>query len=100
MTSRQWMVMLMNVGWKTGWIIGVARKTDGRIDPEEYGVAIPDMSLALNAVRRLVGRAPETHIWVKEPMLGDEMALESGAVRRRDAETVGAEGFELHRLPR
>jgi hypothetical protein len=99
-TLRQWTVMLMSAGWKTGWIIGVARKTDGRIDAEEYGVAIPDMSLALNAVRRLVGRAPETHVWGKEPMLGEGEALEPGAIHRRDAETKGAEGFELRRLSR
>ena len=78
-TLRQWTVMLMSAGWKTGWIIGVARKTDGRIDAEEYGVAIPDMSLALNAVRRLVGRAPETHVWVKEPRAGRHPSA-----RRRD----------------
>ena len=91
--------MLMNAGWKTGWIIGVARKTDGRIDAEEYGVAIADMSLALNAVRRLVGRAPETHVWVKEPMLGEGIALEPGAVHRRDAEAASQEGFRLQRPP-
>lgn len=94
------MVMLMHADLNTGWIIGVARKTDGRIDAEEYGVAIADMSLALSAVRRLVGRAPETHVWVKEPMLGGGDALEPGAVRRREAEMAGAENLTSGRARR
>ena len=87
------MVMLMH----TGWIIGVARKTGGRIDAEEYGVAIADMVLALNAVRRLIGRAPETHVWVKEPMLEEGQELEPGGVHRRDGDMPDAEGRWLRR---
>jgi hypothetical protein len=94
------MVTHMQTSSHTGWVVGVARKTDGRIDAEEYGVAIADMGLALNAVRRLVGRAPETHVWVKEPMLGEGEALEPGAVHRRDAEMAGAKGFALRRASR
>jgi hypothetical protein len=33
-------------------------------------------------------------------MLGEGEALEPGAIHRRDAETKGAEGFELRRLSR
>jgi hypothetical protein len=74
----------MQTGWQTGWIIGVARKTGGRIDAEEYGVAIADMATALNAVRRLVGRAPETHAWVMGPLIAGAADLEPGRIRRRD----------------
>jgi hypothetical protein len=74
----------MQTGWQTGWIIGVARKTGGRIEAEEYGVAIADMAMALNAVRRLVGRAPETHAWVMGPLFADAVELEPGRIRRRD----------------
>jgi hypothetical protein len=70
---------------QTGWIIGVARKTGRRIDTEEYGVTILDMTMALNAVRRLVGRAPDTHVWVKEPLAGKGAELTPGSIRRRDA---------------
>jgi hypothetical protein len=73
-------------GWdmQAGWIIGVARKTGWGIDTEEYGVAILDMTMALNAVRRLVGRAPEVHVWVKEPLAGKGGELAPGGIQRRD----------------
>jgi hypothetical protein len=80
---------------QTGWIIGVARKTGGRIDAEEYGVAIADMAMALNAVRRLVGRAPETHAWIKGPLLADGSELEPGGIRRRDSDIDGTAGPTL-----
>jgi hypothetical protein len=74
-------------GWdmQAGWIIGVARKTGWGIDTEEYGVAILDMTMALNAVRRLVGRAPEVHVWVKKPLAGKGGELTPGGIQRRDA---------------
>jgi hypothetical protein len=59
---------------QAGWIIGVARKTGGRIDAKEYRVAIGDTTTALNAVRRLVGRTPECHVWVKGPLSADDAA--------------------------
>ncbi len=71
---------------QAGWIVGVARKTGGRIDAEEYGVAIADMAMALNADRRLVGRGPESHVWVKGPLLADAADLAPGGVRRRDSD--------------
>jgi hypothetical protein len=67
---------------QAGWIVGVARKIGRRIDTEEYGVAILDLTLALKAVQRPVGRAPETHVWVKEPLVG---AIVPGDIQRRDA---------------
>lgn len=70
---------------QAGWIIGVARKTRGRIDTEEYGVAILDMTMALNAVRLLVGRAPEIHVWVKEPLAGKAEGLVASDIQCRDA---------------
>jgi hypothetical protein len=70
---------------QAGWIVGVARKTGGRIDAEEYGVAIGDMTMALNAVRRLVGRGPDSHAWVKGPLLADAEQLEPGSICRRDS---------------
>ena len=94
------MVMLMQTSWHTGWIIGVARRIDGRIDAEEYGVAIADMSVALKTVRRLVGRAPETHVWIKEPMLREGQSLEPGAVRRRDADMQDSAEFAPRRASR
>jgi hypothetical protein len=72
----------------SGWIIGVARKAGGRIDAEDYAVAIPDMTLALNAVRRLVGRAPDIHVWVKEPLLAEPLEIEPGSVHRQDMPRV------------
>jgi hypothetical protein len=74
----------------TGWIIGVARRAGGRIDAEDYAVAIPDMTLALNAVRRLVGRTPDIHVWVKEPFLAEASEIEAGNVRRGDMPRAGA----------
>lgn len=85
---------------QTGWIIGVARKTGGRIDAEEYGVAIADMAMALNAVRRLVGRAPETHAWVMGPLLADGAELELGGIRRRDSGLPDTAGPTLRRASR
>ena len=70
---------------QAGWIIGVAKRSGRRIDTQEYGVAILDMTMALNAVRRLVGRAPETHVWVKEPLAGKVEGLAPGGIQCRDA---------------
>jgi hypothetical protein len=69
---------------QNGWIIGVARRAGGRIDAEDYAVAIPDMTLALNAVRRLVGRTPDIHVWVKERLLPGTSEIEAGGIRRWD----------------
>jgi len=73
-----------------GWIIGVARKADGRIDAEDYAVAIVDMTMALKAVRARVGRAPDVHVWVKERLLEAAPNLPSGSIRRWDAAHDGA----------
>jgi hypothetical protein len=75
---------------QNGWIIGVARRTGGRIDTEDYAVAIPDMTLALNAVRRLVGRTPDIHVWVKEPLVAEASEIEAGDVRHGDMLRAGA----------
>jgi hypothetical protein len=80
---------------QAGWIIGVARKTGGRIDAEEYGVAIGDMTMALNAVRRLVGRSPDCHAWVKGRLLADDAALELGSICRRDSRVQTTPGPSL-----
>ena len=85
---------------QAGWIIGVARKSSGRIDAEEYTVAIADMTMALNAVRRLVGRRPETHVWVKEPLREAEPEHEPGAIRRRDGGVPDAACPTLRRASR
>ena len=85
---------------QTGWIIGVARKSGGRIDTEEYAVAIVDMTMALNAVRRLVGRGPETHVWVKEPLLAEGPELEPGGICRRGIGVQDAAGPTLRRVLR
>jgi hypothetical protein len=74
----------------TGWIIGVARKAGGRIDAEDYAVAIADMTMALKAVRRHVGRAPDAHVWVKERLLEAAPNLPSGSIRRWDAPHNGS----------
>ena len=85
---------------QTGWIIGVARKTGGRIEAEEYGVAIADMAMALNAVRRLVGRGPETHVWIKEPLFEEAPELEPGGIRPRDSHVPDTDGRTLRRALR
>jgi hypothetical protein len=77
----------------TGWIIGVARKAGGRIDAEDYAVAIVDMTMALNAVRRRVGRAPDVHVWVREPLLEAAPNLAPGGIRRWDAPHDGSRGL-------
>ena len=84
---------------QTGWIIGVARKAGGRIDAEDYAVAIPDMGLALNAVRRLVGRAPDIHVWVKAPLLAEASEIGLGSVHRPDSSPEIAHRI-LHRAAR
>jgi hypothetical protein len=68
---------------KTGWIVGVAMKAQGRVEAEDYAVAIDDMVMALNAVRRLVGRRPDTHVWVKEPLRDAASQLAPGTIRRQ-----------------
>jgi hypothetical protein len=68
-----------------GWIIGVSKRgLDGRRSTEFYDVAIGDFDQAIGAVRALMGKAREVHVWIREPLQDWRIAntnLRNGEIR-------------------